>query len=70
MRFYTKPHQFYWGIDLHARTMVPLDLESGRGERAAPPSEGRSRTGSHGPRACSGGPRRVRGRALPAGRAG
>ena len=21
MRFYTKPHQFYWGIDLHARTM-------------------------------------------------
>ena len=21
MRFYTKPHQFYCGIDLHARTM-------------------------------------------------
>jgi hypothetical protein len=21
MRFYTKPHQFYGGIDLHARTM-------------------------------------------------
>ena len=21
MRFYTKQQQFYWGIDLHARTM-------------------------------------------------
>jgi hypothetical protein len=21
MRFYTKPHEFYCGIDLHARTM-------------------------------------------------
>ena len=21
MRFYTKPHHFYWGIDLHARSM-------------------------------------------------
>jgi hypothetical protein len=30
MRFYTKPHKFYGGLDLHARTMVPLRLESGR----------------------------------------
>jgi hypothetical protein len=48
MRFYTKPHQFYGGIDLHARTMVPLYLESGRGDHAAPPYEGGSRTVSQG----------------------
>jgi hypothetical protein len=26
MRFYTKPHQFYGGIDLHARTMYLCTL--------------------------------------------
>ena len=29
MRFYTKQHQFYCGIDLHARTMYRLYLEPG-----------------------------------------
>jgi hypothetical protein len=48
MRFYTKPHKFYGGIDLHARTMVPLHLESGWGERASPEYEGGSRTISQG----------------------
>jgi hypothetical protein len=27
MRFYTKPHQFYCGIDLHARTMSVCILD-------------------------------------------
>jgi hypothetical protein len=27
MRFYTKPHQFYCGIDLHARSMYVCILE-------------------------------------------
>jgi hypothetical protein len=48
MRFDTKQHQFYCGIDLHARTMVPLHLESGRGDRAAPPYAGGTRAVSQG----------------------
>jgi hypothetical protein len=27
MRFYTKQHQFYCGIDLHARTMYPCIMD-------------------------------------------
>jgi hypothetical protein len=42
MRFYTQPHQFYGGIDLHARTMVPLPLEPGGGEPAASEYESRA----------------------------
>ena len=39
MRFYTKQQKFYGGIDLHARTMVPLHLESGgdAGHARSPP---------------------------------
>jgi hypothetical protein len=44
MRCDTTPHQCYGGIDLHARTMVPLYREAGRGDHAAPPYEGGSRT--------------------------
>ena len=29
MRFYTKQHQFYCGIDLHARTMYVCILSQG-----------------------------------------
>jgi hypothetical protein len=50
MRVYPKPHQCSGGIALHARTMVPLERESGRGERAAPPDDGSSRTVSQGHR--------------------
>ena len=40
MRFYTKQHQFYCGIDLHARTMYVCILnQDGRGP-AAPEYEG------------------------------
>jgi transposase len=35
MRFYTKPHQFYWGLDLHARTMY-LCLLNQEGEVLLP----------------------------------
>jgi hypothetical protein len=47
----SQPHKFYGGLDLHARTMVPLHLGSGWGDRAAPAYEGGSRTISqgHGP---------------------
>jgi hypothetical protein len=43
MRFDTKPHTFSGGIDLHARTMVPVPLDSGWGDRASPAYEGGSR---------------------------
>jgi hypothetical protein len=36
MRFYTTQHQYYGGIDLHARTMVPLCLKPGRRDSAPP----------------------------------
>jgi hypothetical protein len=38
-RFGTTPHQFYGGVDLHARPMVPLHPKSGRPDLTAPPYE-------------------------------
>jgi len=35
MRFYTKPHQFYCGIDLHARLPGPVHRRSDRRHRLA-----------------------------------
>jgi hypothetical protein len=60
MRFDTKQHKFSCGIDCHARTMVPLPLESSRGEHGAPAYEGGSRTVSQDHGALPGSSRRLR----------
>ena len=38
MRFYTKQHQFYCGIDLHARTMYLCILNQDGSNRCSPVS--------------------------------
>ena len=42
MRFYTTQPQAYGGIDLHARSMVPLYPEPGWRDHAAPEQASRS----------------------------
>ena len=54
MRFYTKQHPFYCGIDLHARTMYVCILNQDGEIRAAPQYESQSRRLSQGHCALSG----------------
>ena len=42
MRFYTKPHQFYCGIDLHARSIYVCILDQAGDILAPPEHEGQS----------------------------
>jgi hypothetical protein len=61
MRSYTKLHQFYGGIDLHARTMYLYVLNQEGGNSRAPEYARRPRPLSQRHRALPGGSRRLGG---------